>query len=244
MTTTRSVTVPTTTGGRIIQLDVLRGIAILLVLCRHKLLPWVDSGVLQPVMHRLYNLGWTGVDLFFVLSGFLIGGLLVNEIERTDTLNVKRFLIRRGFKIWPAYLVFIGFVFVLLVREHSFAEALRLIWPNLLHLQNYFGTPRGLTWSLAVEEHFYLVLPVFLLLAIRHRKPGGAIPAIPITAIALIVTCTTLRIVLNPHEPLDWWGTIAPTHLRIDGLFFGVLLAYLYHLHPQKLGASDATARC
>lgn len=224
-----------------IQLDVLRGVAILLVLCRHTVLPWSFAGPLRPVMLRLYHLGWTGVDLFFVLSGFLIGGLLFNEIHHTNRLDVKRFLVRRAFKIWPAYLFFIAYVFALLAYEHrSMAYALHEVGPNLLHLQNYFhtqaGMVRGHTWSLAVEEHFYLVLPLFLLAVIgRHRRPGAPIAAIPVVAVALIVLCTGLRLIVNPHRPFDWWHVIVPTHMRIDGLFFGVLLAYLFHFHPRRL---------
>jgi len=235
MNMAKSVPVPAATGGRMIQLDVLRGIAILLVLCRHTVLPWSDAGILQPVMYHLYCLGWTGVDLFFVLSGFLIGGLLFNEIKHTKTLNVKRFLIRRGFKIWPAYLIYIAFVFVLLVHQNPLHEAWHLIWPNLVHLQNYFPSARGHTWSLAVEEHFYLLLPLFLLPVIRYRRPDGSMPAIPIAAVTLIIVCTTLRILINPRLPLVWQKLIAPTHMRIDGLFFGVMLAYFYHLYPEKL---------
>jgi peptidoglycan/LPS O-acetylase OafA/YrhL len=235
MTTAKPLSVPPVTGGRMIQLDVLRGIAILLVLFRHTVLPWSYAGKLQPLMYHLYCLGWTGVDLFFVLSGFLIGGLLFNEIKHTGKLNVKRFLIRRGFKIWPAYIVFMAFVFLVLARHNSITETWRLTWANWVHLQNYFGTTRGHTWSLAVEEHFYLLLPVFLLLVIPFRRADGSMPAIPIAALTLIIVCTTLRILINPRLPLTWLNMIGPTHMRIDSLFFGVMLAYFYHLHPKEL---------
>jgi peptidoglycan/LPS O-acetylase OafA/YrhL len=235
MSMRQSVPVPAATGGRMIQLDVLRGIAILLVLNRHPVITWPYAGPLMRPMHCLYNLGWTGVDLFFVLSGFLIGGLLFNEIKKTNTLNVKRFLIRRGFKIWPAYMVFIAYVFGLLIYQTSFHKACLLIWPNVLHLQNYFPTARGHTWSLAVEEHFYLILPLFLLLVIRYRRRDGSMPAIPIMALFLIVGCTLTRYLENPHLMMNWERVIAATHVRIDGLFFGVMLAYFYHLYPRKL---------
>lgn len=235
MSMAQSVSVPRATGGRMIQLDVLRGIAILLVLCRHPVITWPYAGPLQWPMHRLYNLGWTGVDLFFVLSGFLIGGLLFSEIHHTNDLNVKRFLIRRGFKIWPAYMVLIIFVFCRLIYQTSLPNAWNLIWPNLVHLQNYFHTPRPPTWSLAVEEHFYLLLPLYFILVIRFRRPDGSMPLIPITALVLIVACTTCRYLVNPHLTMNWKQVIAATHVRIDGLFFGVMLAYFYHLYPQKL---------
>src|ERR1700722_19491950 len=88
---------------RLIQLDVLRGLAILLVLGRHAIVPREDAGRLAPLAKIWWHIGWTGVDLFFVLSGFLVGGLLLGELRSRGTLDIKRFIIRRGFKIWPAY---------------------------------------------------------------------------------------------------------------------------------------------
>ena len=267
MTPTPELPNPTPSHARLVQLDVLRGVAILLVLCRHAPVSWAWAGPLMPATQVLWRMGWTGVDLFFVLSGFLIGGLLFKEIKKTNRLDVRRFLIRRGLKIWPAYFVFLAYVFFaqytaftpnriinpavayLLPRHpsqafaivwsqhgHSLWNALRDILPNLIHLQNYFErSVRGVTWSLAVEEHFYLALPLFLLFVVRRRKPGGRMPAVPIAALAVIVICTTLRFVQNWSRPFTDLTHSFPTHLRIDGLFFGVLLAYLFHMEPQLL---------
>jgi peptidoglycan/LPS O-acetylase OafA/YrhL len=91
------------------------------------------------------------------------------------------------------------------------------------------------TWSLAVEEHFYLALPLFLLLLVRWRKPGATMPAMPIAAAVVIVLCTSMRFYFNWNRPFSDLTHSYPTHLRIDGLFFGVLLAYLYHLEPKTL---------
>lgn len=223
--------------ARMMQLDVLRGVAIALVMCRHAVVPWSLAGPVRPLVKHLYYLGWTGVDLFFVLSGFLIGGLLFKEIRTTGRLDIPRFLLRRGLKIWPAYFVLIGFVFVYLIwPEHAaFSDALRQIAPNLLHLQNYLGSPRGITWSLAVEEHFYLVLPLFLLIVTGRWARTRSIQAVPLVAVLLIVGCTAMRVVFNWHRPFEMFTDLAPTHLRIDGLFLGVLLAYLYHMHHPVL---------
>jgi peptidoglycan/LPS O-acetylase OafA/YrhL len=267
MSSTSDVPNPTPSHARMVQLDVLRGVAILLVLCRHAPVPWAWAGPLMPAAHFLWKLGWSGVDLFFVLSGFLIGGLLFKEIKKTDRLDVKRFLIRRGMKIWPAYFVFLAYVYLaqytaytpgrLLAPEvvtrfphhpilalasiwyahgHSAWKSLQDIWPNLIHAQNYFNRSiRGVTWSLAVEEHFYLVLPLVLLLLVRRRKPGSTMPMVPIIAVALIVVCTALRFITNWNRPFADVTHVFPTHLRIDGLFFGVLIAYLFHLQPKTL---------
>ena len=79
------------------QLDLLRGIAILLVIGNHAALRPQDAGIFTPFAIWWRRFGWTGVDLFFVLSGFLIGGLLMRELQSRDSLDVKRFLVRRWF---------------------------------------------------------------------------------------------------------------------------------------------------
>src|ERR1043166_5890812 len=88
---------------RIHSLDFLRGLAVLLVLFRH-----LPNDNTSGVLHFIQAIGWTGVDLFFVLSGFLISGLLFTEFNRTGKLDVKRFWLRRGMKIWPSYFLTYG----------------------------------------------------------------------------------------------------------------------------------------
>ena len=128
-------------------------------LFRHSPITLPSSGALRPLAITLQRFGWTGVDLFFVLSGFLIGGLLFQDMM-SGRFSVRRFLIRRALKIWPAYFVFLAFIVLQLVRhEHMSArEILHELMPNLIHVQNYVWSCRGHTWTLAVEEHFYLAL--------------------------------------------------------------------------------------
>src|SRR5262245_3425534 len=133
-------------ADRLHNLDVLRGIAVLLVLFRH--LPTkadLSLGGLEAVVDALYRVGWCGVDLFFVLSGFLIFGLLFKEFNGDGRLNVPRFWVRRGLKIWPSYLGAYGLMVILngaqaLWRgEESRLRALRAgLLPNLFFVQNYF----------------------------------------------------------------------------------------------------------
>jgi peptidoglycan/LPS O-acetylase OafA/YrhL len=221
--------------SRLMQVDVLRGAAIFLVLFRHAVISSELAGPLKPVVRRLYYFSATGIDLFFVLSGFLIGGLLFKELRNTGGLDVRRFLIRRCLRIWPGYYVFIAFVFLRgwHARGHTAKAAFLAILPNLLHLQNYLGSARGITWSLAAQEHFYLALPLFLLLMMRRRNGLASLAVIPWIAVGLILICTAMRVLLNWNRPYDLWTHVAPTHLRLDSLFFGVLIAYFYQLkHP------------
>ena len=228
------------TNPRLIQLDILRGIAILLVLGRHSAIMPDQAGSLHAVASVWHRFGWTGVDLFFVLSGFLVGGLLFHELKTQGTLDVGRFLIRRGFKIWPSYYLFLGvFAAARLLTDMRGADAWDLL-PNLLNVQNYFGSPRTHTWSLAVEEHFYLMLPLVLLTIIGRssvvRGQIAALPAIPILSVCLLAACTALRwrVAMGPSYSHD--QVLFATHLRIDALFFGVMIAYLYHFHESIIG--------
>lgn len=117
------------------------------------------------------------------------------------------------------------------------AAAMEAWLPNFLHLQNYLGSPRLHTWSLAVEEHFYLALPFVLwLTTLRQVRRGGpleSIPAIPIIACGLIVLCIGLRYFACRNYNGAASTMYYPTHLRMDSLFFGVMLAYLEHFNPQ-----------
>jgi peptidoglycan/LPS O-acetylase OafA/YrhL len=223
-------------GTRLVQLDFLRGVAILLVLMKHSSGLWPaswPSGPLKYIFVPAYYLGPTGVDLFFVLSGFLVGGLLLKQFSETSKPDFVRFLIRRGFKIWPPYFVFILYVFIFLVAsgEGIRTAGLRL-GPNLLHFQNYLGSPRGQTWSLAVEEHFYILLPLGLWLLTRRSRIGG-LKSIPMIAAFLCTICTLMRYIAYAyHQKFDPYSA---THLRLDALFFGVFLAYLYRFNPHLL---------
>jgi peptidoglycan/LPS O-acetylase OafA/YrhL len=207
------------------SLDVLRCAAILLVLGSHF------------EYYRFWNrIGWIGVDLFFVLSGFLISGLLFEDYKELGRIRIGRFLLRRGFKIYPSYYLFVS-VLVLLTfvsrSNRSFADFWTLRKPLLATLtftQNYLGwTGRvaGHTWTLAVEEHFYLALPLLLWVLLWLRR-GSRDPFKPILGVFvfLAVACLILR-TSTPHVLHEHFVT--QTHLRIDSLFAGVTLGYLYH---------------
>jgi peptidoglycan/LPS O-acetylase OafA/YrhL len=220
--------------SRIPQLDVLRGIAILLVLGHHTSAEWQQCGILGFLAYFFRWLGWSGVDLFFVLSGFLIGGLLFGEISKTGRLHVSRFIVRRAFKIWPAYFVFVAFSLVKLAHHgQSPKAAIDELWPNFLHIQNYVTTVIGHTWSLAVEEHFYLLLPLFLMFCLsRSRARRSLIHLIPYLAVFLMLVCFSIRCLRQFVLHQEILASFA-TDGRMDGLFFGVLLAYFHAFRPD-----------
>jgi len=144
-------------------LDGLRAIAAFMVVFYHFGIPFVSGGA--------------GVLMFFVLSGFLITWLLLRENDDTGTVSLRQFYARRSLRIFPAFYCYVAVLFaVILIRQHA-----RVVWPQtfaaLFYVSNYYqalnGDPNtGLshTWSLAIEEQFYLLWPVTFLLFRRDYK--------------------------------------------------------------------------
>lgn len=217
--------------------DFLRGIAILLVIGCHFAVAPGAAGFLHPVAALWYRIGWAGVDLFFVLSGFLVSGLLFAEFKRNGRVDARRFLVRRGFKIWPAYFVYLAFIGAWLVWQQArgiTAVDGTSLWPNLLHVQNYFGTPRVHTWSLAVEEHFYLLgagLAAFFLVRTRFDSVRRAFPVVAVMALLTVVLVRHVGFATGGRGALNLFAT----HLRFDGLLIGSLVAYFAHFEPERL---------
>lgn len=230
---------------RLGALDVLRGVAILGVVLAHTPFAIPPEWYGAEVLLALKSWGGTGVDLFFVLSGFLISGLLYREYDRWGTINYARFIWRRGLKIWPAYYAFFGLLLVINVlwpclegaRPHYWL--VKKTWASWVFLQNYAYNRWPHTWSLAVEEHFYVALPVALWLLIRVHRKGQRqhrFDSIPYLAVFICLSAVIGRAV-------SYWmssGTnllyiYVATHLRLDGLMFGVLLGYLWHYHRERV---------
>jgi peptidoglycan/LPS O-acetylase OafA/YrhL len=229
---------------RLIQLDILRGIAVLMILFNHRPISPPSYQNWSNLLIKPFDpILWTGVDLFFVLSGYLVGGLLIAELRQTGRIDVKRFWIRRGFKIWPTYYLYLAFLAVvtaIFYVDHAVPGSqwvgFKLNAIKAVYLQNYFHASKppyisvlagGHTWTLAVEEHFYLMLPLILVACTRWWRV-----ALPVVSFALLVVCLGIRL-RSYHAPMDWLWNYKPTHIRIDSLFFGVFLSYLSHERPE-----------
>ncbi len=164
-------------------LDVLRFVAVLLVLHLHGSyvlgpIPWQSVSItVKELITVLAPHGERGVDIFFVLSGFLVAGLLMHECARTGNVDLRRFFFRRGFKIYPSF-----WLLVLVTAIQAYLKTGRVpivsLVTELLFIQNYIPGLWEHTWSLAVEEHFYLILiGVFFLL--KHCGGADTIGDIP-----------------------------------------------------------------
>lgn len=221
---------------RILELDGMRGLAILLVLIWHFIVVPTAAGphhgVLARVAIRVGLLTWSGVDLFFVLSGFLIGGILIDA--RDSSNYFKTFYVRRAFRILPIYLLLV--VVYLLVwnlasgQKAGLREMLGSPMPWYLYFtftQNFWLAHHDwnsvylpLTWSLAVEEQFYLVLPLIVRVLPRQLLLSAAV----ILALGSTISRSLLYLHYGP-----FWGTAAYTLIfsRADALMVGVICAVL-----------------
>jgi len=157
-----SPNIPIDDKHKLLGLDHLRALAITLVFLFH-----YRSFGHPKWEEKICTFGWTGVDLFFVLSGFLIAGQLFDKMARGKKISLKEFWIKRVFRIIPAFLtvVLLYSLFPVLREAEQFAP----VWKYLTFTVN-FGLDRNIynafthSWSLCVEEQFYLVLPALLLL--------------------------------------------------------------------------------
>lgn len=216
-------------------LDGVRGLAILLVLIWHfgpaQIFPRPDPHTLADHFYQLSVSTKTGVNLFFVLSGFLIGGILLDECRAANFLRV--FYLRRVCRIFPLYFGWLAFYACLVASLHPTAFYYRKIfnpdlplWPYGIFLQNLLGhalhgqnaTALSVTWSLAVEEQFYLVMP-WLVLFLPRRL---------LVAVLIVPLVVAPIVAYHVPHPFGVFNTFA----RCDALAWGVLLALAARTPP------------
>jgi peptidoglycan/LPS O-acetylase OafA/YrhL len=225
---------PNDSSTRLIGLDLLRLLAVLMVLGRHMEPPpdqWQSP--LRPLVEAWHSGGGEGVDLFFVLSGFLVSGLLFTEFQKRGELSLKRFYVRRAWKIYPSFYVLLATSYIYLWLSTGRRIGDRQAIGELLFVQSYIRGYWYHTWTLAVEEHFYLILPLVLVwLTRRHRRAKDPFRALPLLVLATSLACLAMRYVnYSVRTEFSYQKMLYHTHLRLDELFFGVGIAYYYHFH-------------
>jgi peptidoglycan/LPS O-acetylase OafA/YrhL len=223
-------------AGRSGALDALRTVAVVLVIMSH----WGDDFPGNTLARLAARAGWAGVDLFFVLSGFLVSGLIFREYRKVGTFSARRFLVRRGLKIYPAFYVFLIGCLVYFTRLHTIGGpklTVSRVLRELMFFQNYGIGIWGHTWSLAVEEHFYIGLTVFMVLAIKFDWLTGNVKRATLITAAIGFVCLAIRVNYAVRGTYDWRLVYAPTHTRIDSLAFGVFLSYCHVYHRERLSA-------
>lgn len=216
--------------SRLRHLDFLRGLAILLVLGAHTHFSTI-----------LTNMGPVGVDLFFVLSGFLVSGLLFKEYITNGNVKAGRFLIRRGFKIYPVFwlaLLFFWFTHFISGQQISYFR----LAAEFFFLQNYVSgwgyAIEGVSWSLAIEEHFYIGLAIAIPFLLRRnilaKNNSGSGFTFEKGIFAIMIACLIMRILSTHYLPYRG-RNYTMTHLRIDSLLSGVLVSYWYYFKKELL---------
>lgn len=214
-------------AARLPGLDLLRAVAVLWTLQFHSFI----VGGLGPDWSWLSRYGWMGVDLFFVLSGYLIGGQLLRPLARGESPSLRAFYLKRAFRILPAfwavlavYLLWPGF------RE---APGMEPWWKFALFFVNLdidyaANAAFSHAWSLCVEEHFYLLFPALALLLARKPSPAkfwAVCSAVLVGGIALRGGIWLHDDATQPQRPWFVEDIYYPTWNRLDGLLMGVMLA-------------------
>ena len=217
--------------SRVPELDGIRALAIWMVLVDHIFLGWpvaenayarMPGPVFQAISH-----GWLGVDLFFVLSGFLITGILLDSREKDHYF--RNFYVRRFLRIMPLYFTVVIAFAIFYSGSRPFFVLSTLFAANLSHL---FGITQphgpGVLWSLAVEEHFYFLWPV-LVYALSRRH-------LAMLAAAIIVVTPIARGMAAAHGmPVDT-TVYQYSWFRFDGLALGGLLAVAVRSSRMSVG--------
>jgi peptidoglycan/LPS O-acetylase OafA/YrhL len=214
-------------------LDVLRSLAVSLVLlyhlqgyCRHALLTLKSPFV---------RFGWSGVDLFFVLSGFLIGRQLWKELKGSGTVEVRRFILRRGFRIWPLYYFLVAF---LLAERLFFGLDRPGLWTSAVFLSNYSEffhvtrTSLGGGWSLCIEEQFYLLIPILFMVGAKFVSPRSLLGLVVVWFFALPL----IRhfVLLGLHDPeVQRYSVYYTFHTHSDSLAVGMLISWIMTWKPE-----------
>ncbi|HEX9512220.1 MAG TPA: acyltransferase [Puia sp.] len=232
-------------NNKLFGLDHLRTLAITLVFFFHYQLFQHPEWVRQAG-----SFGWTGVDLFFVLSGYLIAGQLFSRIAQGKCLAMGEFYFKRAFRILPAYLVILTLYFCLpAFRER---EALPPLWKFLTFTQNFGLDLRqqgtfSHAWSLCIEEQFYLLLPLIMLTFLFFRAGKKAVYLLLFLFIlGIVVRIGSWFGQVLPFQDTDvfwveWYKWIYyPFQTRLDGLLVGVSLAGLFQFYP---GVRDRITR-
>lgn len=230
-----------TKEGRIHSLDALRAFAVLWVVATH-------AHTFPPgsLAERFAGWGALGVDLFFVLSGYLIAAQWFRDLQAGQG-SFRDFFIKRAFRIWPNYFFLLA-LFVLFPALQG--GDLSHLWRYALFVQNFYPEAGfGITWSLCIEEHFYLAFPFVAFLAFRHggKRAGWVILFFLMASILArffswwIIRPDRLWLVSKEAAEVAYYSYFYhPTYTRLDGLLFGVSLAAIERFRPVLWGSFQA----
>ena len=205
------------------SLDGLRACSVLFVIAAHSL-EWIrNTPTVFPYL-QLGTLALLGVDTFFVISGFLITYILLKELDSTGGIRLRKFYFRRFFRIFPPFYVYLAVVGILAAAGIVHMNHWALLVSGL-YIWNYLVLPNswlvGHTWSLSLEEQFYLLWPPLLAKLGRKRSLYAALTVILLSPLSRMITYA----VYPPWRFFEW----AMLHTRLDTIMFGCVLALLWN---------------
>lgn len=222
---------------RVYGYDILRATAILLVLASHSYF-YIFTHVNKAIYYAFVP---DGVSLFFVLSGFLIGGILIELVNRPDIAfrHLKNFWIRRWFRTLPAYFCVLSVMIALDIHlfDRSFGYYIRYLF-FVQNISNGRAVVYPESWSLAIEEWFYIIVPLASFLLVKLTSCSRklllvALIGFIITSVAIVRCYKVYQSGISSYE--DWDGSINKVlFMRMDAITFGVLGAWMhYYGHPM-----------
>lgn len=223
------------------NLNLLRGFGALMIVIHHAnsaSIPFLAKapGIAGFIIARTKNWGWSGIDLFFVLGGFLMAHTFCRHFERYHTIDIKSYYKARGKRIIPSYY----FLLIILAVTgatgwldlSSWPVALKDILTHFLFLNNYLDElPNGPTWYLAAMVQIYLFMPLLLLVVSRIHKTDmeHIIQEVAVTGIVFVLVLRCWTVIDGAHEPDDFMET----HFRVDTVLQGMLAYCLFKMeHP------------
>lgn len=220
---------------RNVGLDIIRTIAILLVLFSHTL--WISDNYPKAISLAMRFSGTIGVEIFFIISGFLIGKIILREIHKPDFSfsNIKYFLVRRWFRTFPNYYLLLSVN--ILIWFVIYEEVPKKLYNYFIYLQN-FSSPSlpfyRVSWSLSVEQFSYIIGPVLLLILIRlFPKKNRSFIYLFVTVIVILCFTATKIFFYKTHtlnNIVEWNENIRKVLIyRLDVVYYGFLLRYTYN---------------
>ncbi|MFC4721057.1 acyltransferase family protein [Geojedonia litorea] len=233
--------------NRIFGLDVLRAIAILLVVVSHCTYIFYETTE-SPIIMAIRSLGAFGVDLFFVLSGYLIGGILLKHIDqnRTNFNDLFRFWKRRWLRTLPNYyLILIINIGLLILFSQKLPDSIFLYIPFLQNFSQPHSDFFNEAWSLSIEEYSYLILPLILFCALQwvRRHHSKIIVFLIVTLVLIgIQYLIKARFYSNAevHSYQDWSSMFRKVVVyRLDAVYYGFILIYVARMYPYFIRKYD-----
>ncbi|MGI9580287.1 acyltransferase family protein [Chryseobacterium sp. RRHN12] len=222
---------------RIFGFDIIRSLAVILVMTGH-VLGYIYAG--EYSFFIAFFSGLFGVELFFILSGVLIGELLIEVFDNDNVWkNLKVFIIRRWLRTLPLYFIMLMIYWAGNKYVDSVQNADVALWKYFLLIQNFFQiqpTFFGISWSLSIEEYFYVLFPLTLLLVKQIKRDFSTEKIVSTGVLIFLFYFLLMRITAFSHYDFTFYeGVRKIAFFRLDAIAFGIITAIAFHFHQKRI---------